>query len=56
MGWLVSRMNALYFYKSVFKESEISPRQAGPRNQASSPWYEHPLTEMKKNSKEKLFQ
>ena len=30
MGWLVSHINALYFYSSVFNEGEISPRRASP--------------------------
>ena len=31
-GQLASHMNALYFYKSFFKEGEISPRRASPPN------------------------
>ena len=33
----------IVFYRSFFKEGEISPRQASQPNRASSPPYEQPL-------------
>ena len=45
-GWFASHMNGIYFYKSFFKEGEISPSRASPHNRISSPPYEQPLRRM----------